>query len=100
MTLKEIPLSAVPFQTVSAVVNGQQYRITVRQLGAFLYTSVTVDGTKVTDTVAATVATGIIPWAQNVADTNPYFVDTQGSQAPQYEGIGERWVLLFDEVDG
>lgn len=96
MTWMEIPLSAVPFQTVSAVVNGQNYRITVRQNGAFVYTSVMVDGEKVVDNALAVARGRVIPFAQTVAQTMLYWIDTQGNDRPQYEGLGDRWKLVYE----
>lgn len=96
MTWMEIPLSAVPFQTVSAVVNGQNYRITVRQNGAFVYTSVMVDGEKVVDNALAVARGRVIPFAQTVAQTMLYWLDTQGNDRPQYEGLGDRWKLVYE----
>lgn len=96
MAWMEIPLSAVPFQTVSAVVNGQNYRITVRQNGAFVYTSVMVDGEKVVDNALAVARGRVIPFAQTVAQTMLYWFDSQGNDRPQYEGLGDRWKLVYE----
>lgn len=96
MVWMEIPLSAVPFQTVSAVVNGQSYRITVRQNGSFVYTSVMVDGEKVVDNALAVARGRVIPFAQTVAQTMLYWFDTQGDDRPQYEGLGDRWKLVYE----
>ena len=96
MAWMEIPLSAVPYQTVSAVVNGQNYRITVRQNGAFVYASVTVDGEKVVDNALAVARGRVIPFAQTVAQTMLYWVDTQGNDRPQYSGLGDRWKLVYE----
>lgn len=96
MAWMEIPLSAVPYQTVSAVVNGQNYRITVRQNGAFVYTSVMVDGEKVVDNALAVARGRVIPFAQTVAQTMLYWLDTQGDDRPQYEGLGDRWKLVYE----
>lgn len=93
-----IPLSAVPFQTVSVVVNRQNYRITVRQIGLRVAVSVMVDGVSVSECTITRPGEPIIPWTQTVAKTPLYWVDLQGNEHPQYAGIGTRWLLCFDEV--
>lgn len=97
MSRKEIPLSAIPFQTVSVVINDQNYRITVRQNGDFLYSSLMVDDEQVTDNVIAVANGALIPWAQTVADTQLYWWDTQGNERPQYDGLGDRWRLVYED---
>lgn len=99
MTTMQIPLSPIPFQTVSAVVNGQNYRVTVRSLGGRLYCSLMVDGERVSDTVAAAAGGKAVPWAQIKANTELLWVDTQGTEAPRYEGLGSRWLLTFEETE-
>lgn len=96
MAEKQIPLSAIPHQIVSAVVNGQSYRVTVRQIGSRLYTSLMVDGVQVADNVMACAGSSIVPWSQTTAKTIPYWVDLQGIEAPQYEGLGSRWILCYE----
>lgn len=96
MSIYSIPLTATPWQTVSAVVNGQNYRVEVRQMGAHLFTSLMVDGEQVTQSVQARSGQTIIPWAQTVADTALYWKDTQGNEPPQYEGLGSRWILCYE----
>ncbi len=96
MAWLEIPLSAVPFQTVNAVVNGQNYRITVRQLGSEIYTSLVVDDEQVTNTVLAVARGCLIPWSQTIAQTMLYWIDTKGNNRPQYTGLGDRWRLVYE----
>lgn len=99
MAMMEIPLSAVPFQVVNAIVNGQSYQVTVRQLGDSLFSSVVCDGESVTDSVAAVANGPLIPWAQTIAQTQLYWYDSQGSDRPNYEGLGDRWRLVFEELE-
>ena len=99
MALMEIPLSAVPFQTVSAVVNGQKYSITIRQIGNSLYTSITVDGIRITSNVLAVVNGRAIPFAQPIARTELWWMDLIGVSNPHYDGLGSRWHLVFEEND-
>lgn len=96
MAWMEIPLSAIPFQIVNAVVNGQNYRITVRQLGSEIYTSLVVDDEQVTNSVMAVARGKLIPWSQTIAQTMLVWIDTQGNERPQYTGLGDRWRLVYE----
>ncbi len=96
MAERQILLSAIPFQIVNAMVNGQSYRITVRQNGGKIYTSLMVDGVQVTDNVMAREGAPIVPFSQTTARTIPYWVDLQGREPPQYEGLGSRWLLCYE----
>ena len=96
MAWMEIPLSAIPFQIVNAVVNGQNYRITVRQLGSEIYTSLVVDDEQVTNSVLAVARGKLIPCSQTIAQTMLFWIDTQGNERPQYRGLGDRWRLVYE----
>lgn len=97
MVEKYLPLSAIPNQVVSAVINGQNYRVDVRQMGDALFTSVMVDGEYVSNNVIARIGSTVIPWTQTKARTVLYWVDTQGNETPRYLGLGTRWLLCFEE---
>mgnify|MGYP000006640127 CR=1 FL=1 len=99
MALKYIPLSAIPYQIVSEVINGQNCRITVRQMGTRLFTSLMVDGVEVANNVAARNGQSIVPWTQITALTKIWWEDMQGDEPPQYEGLADRWRLVYEEAD-
>lgn len=95
MTWYSIPVSPVPYQTVSAVINGQNYRLTIRHLGDFLYSSVNVDGEQVSDNAIAVANGKLIPFPTAVAKTTLYWFDTLGNDRPKYTGLGNRWQIVF-----
>lgn len=98
MSIRTIPLSAIPAQIVSAVVNEQAFQIEIRQLGGSLFSTTTVDGEIVASSVRAVSRGSITPWPSSVVGTSVVWVDTQGDDDPQYEGLGSRWVLAFEEA--
>lgn len=98
MTIRTIPLSAIPYQIVSAVVNDQSFQLEIRQLGAFMFVTTIVDGEEVASSVRAVAGQSITPWPSADVNTSVVWVDTQGSDDPQYEGLGTRWLLAFEEA--
>ena len=94
----EIPLTAIPAQLVAVVIGDHAYEIELRQIGASLYTSVTIDGVQITRNVRAR-GFGTIPRGADArVPVEIYWQDTQGEEPPQFEGLGSRWVLAY-EVD-
>lgn len=98
--MQEVELAAIPYQILTTSVNGQIFTITVRQLGSSLYTDVDVDGVNVAQCVRATNGGSITPWASAYVNTQIYWTDTQGDADPQYDGLGERWKLIFEASNG
>ena len=96
MLSNALRLSAIPNQVCNAVINGQSFVIAVRQIGSGLFTSVNVDGTQVTQNVRATAGGCLTPWPHASVGTKLYWLDQQGSEPPQYEGLGDRWVIAYE----
>lgn len=96
MLSNALRLSAIPNQVCNAVINGQSFVIAVRQIGSGLFTSVNVDGTQVTQNVRATADGCLTPWPHAGVGTKLYWLDQQGSEPPQYEGLGDRWVIAYE----
>ena len=95
MSFYEIPLSAIPHQLVSVVIDDKAYEIEVRQCGSSLFVSVTIDGEQITSAVRAVNRGSITPWADYRVGTEIVWVDTQGDADPQYDGLGTRWRLVY-----
>ena len=99
MALTVVPLRAEPAQTLSVVLGGQNVSLrlfTRDYLGTpHLYCDVAVDST--------VIWRGHI--CRNLQDIKLYgalgfegvlrFIDQQGSEDPQWQGLGERFVLLW-----
>lgn len=97
MAIERIPLVAAPSQSLSVQLGQQSCRINVRQrrTGVFLDLYVQdvpiVQGVKAIDRkyLVRAVYTGFIG--------DLFFVDQQGEENPQYEGLGTRWQLAWDD---
>lgn len=98
MTIREIPLTAIPHQLVATIVNGQAVQIEVRQMGSSLYTSCMVDGVQINRNVRAVNHGEVLPWSDFRVGSQIEWVDTQGDDDPQFDGLGSRWLMCFDEV--
>jgi hypothetical protein len=93
----EIPLSAIPFQRVSLVIGSQSVEIEVRQMGSSVFTSAVVDGVQITRSTRAVNGGELFPWTFPDKPAEIKWVDTQGDADPQYEGLGSRWLLVYEE---
>jgi hypothetical protein len=90
-----VPLSAVPSQTVTVILNSQECIIHVYQRSNGLYLDLTVAGT-------LTIA-GVICQNDNLLVINSYlgfigdlvFIDTLGASDPVYSGLGTQYLLAY-----
>lgn len=100
-TYSALRLSPLPNQSVQTVINGQSFVIHIRQIGASLFTSTNVDGEQITETVRATDGGSLTPWPHSAVKTDLRWVDTVGHEPPNYAGLGDRWLIVFeDSTDG
>lgn len=90
-----IPLSAVPSQTVTVVLNSQECIIHVYQRSTGLYLDLTVAGTLI--------LAGVICQNGNLLVINTYlgfigdlaFIDTLDASDPVYTGLGTQYLLAY-----
>jgi len=89
-----IPLSPLPSQLVRVVLGGQDCTLSVYQKGRRLFLDLAVG--------EAVIRTGAL--CQNGADAvqcaggfagSLHFIDTMGASAPQWQGLGGRYLLLY-----
>lgn len=96
----QVPLSAVPSQTLAITLRGQACRISVRSLGENLYFDL-VSGT--TPIVTARICRNLqrllidAKYRRFVGDF--MFIDTQGDEQPAYTGLNSRWLLYYLEAN-
>ncbi len=95
----QIQISAVPWQEFSVVLDGQNCVIALRQVGERLYADLTVDGTGVFRGRACALGTALNCYPSPYFTGRLYFTDTTGAEDPSYEGLNDRWILLFDAED-
>ena len=90
-----IPLRPVANQNLQVLVENQPCTIELSQTNYGLFLSLAVDGEDV--------ITGVLCQNRNRIVRSSYlgfvgdfcFVDTQGDEAPKYDGLGDRYVLLY-----
>jgi len=93
-----IPLSAVPNQTITALLGNQNCRINVQQKFFGLYLDLAVGNT--------TIVLGVICQNDNLLVRYQYlgfvgdllFIDTQGTNDPTFDGLGSRYQLVYLEA--
>ena len=93
--MQTIPLQPVPSQSTKVVLGGQNCQILICQKQQGCFVNINSDGV---DIVAGVIARDAVPlvcreYAGFVG--NLLFVDTQGGSDPSYEGLGERWTLVY-----
>ena len=92
----QIPLSAIPWQTLSVVLDGQNCLISLRQVAENLFCDLTVNDIEIFKGAICADRSAINQYPSRYFSGTLYFVDTKGTENPQYEGLTDRWVLLYD----
>lgn len=93
-----VPIQPVPSQIVSVALAGQACQISIYLRGATLYVDLSVNNATIIDGVAARNKNRIVRslYLGFVGDLT--FLDNQGSEDPQYTGLGTRWSLAYLET--
>lgn len=91
----EIPVSAIPFQEFSVVLDDQNCTIVLRQIAESLFCDLTVDERVVFQGRICEINAPINLYHSRFFKGSLIFVDTKGSDNPQYDGLGDRWVLIY-----
>lgn len=95
-----IPLQQIPNQEFSIVLDGQNCVINLRQMGGFLYLTLTADEVKICDTHVCQAGEPIPVWNTPLFSGRLFFIDENGKFAPpQYEALGERFILNYATAD-
>lgn len=102
VTGQEIPLSPIPYQELSVLLNGQNCIITLRQLGLFLYCSLSVDGRQIFNNIMCSINARVNVFRSPYFTGILKFYDTQGTDRPHYSELGSRWILVYraEELPG
>lgn len=99
--MKQIPLNAVPFQTMSTVLGDQFVGLSIRQTRYGLFMDVYKDGTLIIGGVVCENRNRIVRSAYLGFAGDFVWNDQQGSSDPDYAGIGTdgRFQLLYLTAD-
>lgn len=93
--MQTIPLQAIPSQSLDVTLNGQACTIRIYTLSTGLYLDLLVNGNAIMTSVICEDRTLLVRLAYLGFIGDLAFMDTQGTDDPQYTGLGERWVLLY-----
>lgn len=98
MTLIVIPLDAVPSQTLTIPLGGQATRINLYTRTFGLFVDVYVNNTLIIGGVAALNLVKVVRSKYLGFLGDVFFFDTQGQSDPEYSGLGDRYVMLYDDA--
>lgn len=98
MSVLEIPLSATPSQTLTVQLGEQSCRLVVRQRRTGIFVDLYIQDNPIVLGVKGLDRVGMVRGAYLGFTGQLYFVDTQGALPPSYEGLGSRWLLLWDDA--
>lgn len=97
--MQTVPLSGVPSQTLQIVLAQQNCQIAVYQKGAHIYLDLSVDGTPILNCRQCVDQGRLLLGRQYLGFVGDLmFDDTQGSDDPEYTGLGSRWILVYLEA--
>lgn len=96
MAINEIPLRPIPSQVVQVSLADQPVTLYLRELGGRQYLSASWSGVVLCESVQLVNRSAVIraPYTGFIGDIAVY--DTQGDEAPQFTGWGDRWRLIFN----
>lgn len=94
-----IPLQAIPNQETSIVLNQQECRIQIRQLGSHLFATLTVDDSVVFRNAICLDRSPINGFETLGFSGVLYFVDTRGNSSPQFDELADRYRLCYASED-
>ncbi|MGO4560972.1 phage baseplate plug family protein [Rhizobiales bacterium 3FA27D7] len=96
-----VPLQAVPNQAVRVQLNNQQCQFNIYQKDQGLFLDLLVDNSPMVMGVICQRANRIVRDAYLGFLGDLMWIDTQGTNDPEYSGIGSRYVLAYlfpDEI--
>lgn len=94
-----IPVIATPNQTLTSQLAGQACRVNLYQKTTGLYVDLFVNNAPIVQGVIALNGVRIVRDAYRGFSGDLAVCDTAGSQDPSYEGLGNRFQLVYYSVD-
>ncbi len=90
-----IPLAAVAYQSLRVPLAGHAVRLDLQQRATGLYAAVWVDDVPVLAGALCQDRTWLVRQSASTLPGDMGFADTQGTQDPDYTGLGSRFVLVY-----
>jgi hypothetical protein len=91
-----IPLSPLPSQTLSVMLNGQQCQINVYQKSTGLYFDLSIVNLPIVTGMLCRDRVSLIRHEYLGFIGVIFFCDLQGTNDPEYSGLGSRYVLVYE----
>jgi hypothetical protein len=101
--MQQIAIQPVPSQQLQVVLDGQQCQIAVYVKTQCMFFDIAVNGNPLAYAVQAKNLVSLVPTSYLGFSGWFSFLDTQGTEDPQYGGLGTRWILVFldqEDVNG
>lgn len=95
MTTQFIPLIAVPSQSFTILLGGQNCAINVYQLNTGLFFDLSVNGNDIVNTMICLNLVGLVRESYLGFQGQLAFWDTEGNSDPTYDGLGTRYQLVY-----
>ena len=92
-----IPISQEPNQTFNIDLNGQRCVFEFITRGMSLFMNFTLNDRKVIDGMICLNNVDLVQYKEFDFNGKLYFTDTQGNKDPIFNGLGERWVLIYED---
>ena len=93
--MQQIPLQPVPNQIVKTILENQNVQLFLYAKAQGLFCDVNANGVDIVTGVLCMDGVVIVCAQYNGFLGNLFFVDTQGSNDPTYDGLGGRYQLVF-----
>ena len=93
-----IPLNAVPSQNLNVTLDGQLCQLSVYQKNSGLYINVSINNVLIIGGVLCLDRNRIVRDAYLGFVGDLGFIDTQGTNDPTYDGLGDRYQLIYLEA--
>jgi len=95
----QIPLSPIPGQRLQVILDDQNVTLTLRQKGSRMYLDLDVSGTPIMGGAICSDRSNVKQFKTIPFKGGLFFVDTEGRDAPQFDGLSTRWVLMYLSED-
>ena len=91
----QVPLQAVPSQTVTVSLNNQTCQISVRQTTFGMFLTLAVNNSIIVAGVICENLNRMVRDAYLGFSGDLFFVDSQGDSDPFFTGLGDRFALMY-----
>ena len=95
MTIQIIPIVAVPSQSFTIQLGGQNCAINIYQLATGLYFDLAVNNQSIVNTMICLNLVGLVREEYLGFVGQLAFVDTKGNSDPTYDELGTRYQLIY-----